>query len=244
MKPTIKLENLNSVLIKDDRYGSHQQDHSSENYQVKVYFKNLEDHLIEHINDADSVFGCVAWLTSERVLHALSKKSTSIVVQKEDLWRPDLDAERHFNWKEKLRTQYNSIQTKYCRYDLPGPGLSISGEPRIEGIRCVGYYNRERKPASPRMHHKFLVFTKEGPPRQWHDYYGEETNLGPPMPYAVWTGSFNLTYNGTQSFENAVYIDDDCIASSYFNEYQQILALSEPLDWMSDWCEPEWRIGT
>lgn len=233
MKPTIKLENLNSVLIKDDCYGSPQHDNSSENYQVKVYFKNLEEQLIKHINDADSVFGCVAWLTSERLLYALSKKSTSIVVQKEDLWRPDLDAERHFNWKEKLRTQYNSIQTKYCRYDLPGPGLSIGGDPTIEGIRCVGYYNRERKPASPRMHHKFLVFTKKSP---------RGDNM--PSPYAVWTGSFNFTYNGTQSFENAVYIDDDCIAWSYFSEYQQILALSEPLDWMSDWCEPEWRIGS
>lgn len=238
-------ENLNSILIEDDECGRVQQDHSSVNYQVEVYFKNLEEHLIKRINEADSVFGCVAWLTSEKILQALSKKSTSIIVQKEDLWRPDLDAERNFNWKEKLRTQYNSIRTKYCRYDLPGPGLSISGDPMIEGVRCVGYYNRERKPASPRMHHKFLVFTKEGMPREEDHYDGEDCGRpNPPLPYAVWTGSFNFTYNGTQSFENAVYINDDCIASSYFDEYQQILALSEPLDWESDWCAPEWRIGT
>jgi hypothetical protein len=238
-------ENLNSILIEDDECGRVQQDYSSVNYQVEVYFKNLEEHLIKRIREADSVFGCVAWLTSERILQALLKKSTSIVVQKEDLWRPDLDAERNLNWKEKLRTQYNSIQTKYCRHDLPGPGLSISGDPTIEGVRCVGYYNRERKPASPRMHHKFLVFTKEGPPREEDHYDGEDCGRpGRPMPYAVWTGSFNFTYNSTQSFENAVYINDDCIASSYFDEYQQILALSEPLDWESDWCAPEWRIGT
>lgn len=226
-------ENLNSILIKDDGGGRLQRDNSSVNYQIEVYFKNLEEHLVKRIDEADAVFGCVAWLTSERVLHALSKKSTSIIVQKEDLWRPDLNAERHFNWKEKLRNQYDLIQSKYCRYDLYGYNLSMSSDPEIQGIRCVGYYNRERKPASPRMHHKFLVFTKESP---------RDDNM--PSPYAVWTGSFNFTYNGTQSFENAVYIDDDCIASSYFDEYQQILALSEPLDWMSDWCEPEWRIGT
>lgn len=63
-------------------------------------------------------------------------------------------------------------------------------------------------------------------------------------PYAVWTGSFNFSDNGTKSFENAVVIEDVAIAEAYLEEWGQIAALSEPLDWSSEWMAPEWRIGT
>jgi len=33
-------------------------------------------------------------------------------------------------------------------------------------------------------------------------------------------------------------------SSAYADEYGHILALSETLDWNSEWIEPEWRIGT
>ena len=39
-------------------------------------------------------------------------------------------------------------------------------------------------------------------------------------------------------------IKNDEIAEAYYNEFCQIFALSEPLDWTSKWCEPELRIGT
>lgn len=46
------------------------------------------------------------------------------------------------------------------------------------------------------------------------------------------------------SLENALYITEPAIVEAYFNEYQQIAALSEPLNWGSDWCAPEWRLGS
>ena len=64
------------------------------------------------------------------------------------------------------------------------------------------------------------------------------------IPYAVWTGSFNLTKNASYSFENAIYTTDSEIVRAYYNEYGQIASMSEPLDWESDWIEPEWRIGS
>ena len=118
--------------------------------------------------------------------------------------------------------------------------LSVAGDPTLAPIRCVGNHNRDRVPAFPRMHNKFLVFCK---------IEISEEKLYDPEPYPivasrVWTGSFNLTDTATRSFENAVLISSDVIARAYFDEWAQILAISEPLDWTSDWIEPEWRVGT
>ena len=94
------------------------------------------------------------------------------------------------------------------------------------------------------MHHKFAVFCER---RESNDSAAEEAFFDDyivPVPYAVWTGSFNFTYTGTRSFENAVYIEDPEISRAYFNEWEQVAALSEPLDWERPYVAPEWRIGT
>lgn len=46
------------------------------------------------------------------------------------------------------------------------------------------------------------------------------------------------------SFENALYITDMVIVNAYYQEFAQITALSESLNWFKDWVEPQWRIGT
>jgi hypothetical protein len=103
---------------------------------------------------------------------------------------------------------------------------------------CVGNHNREKKPAFPRMHNKFLVFCNASESTSDLDYRFEV------KPHTVWTGSFNLTRNAAMSLENALAITDPTVVQAYFREWEQVLALSEPLDWSSDWCEPEWRVGT
>jgi phosphatidylserine/phosphatidylglycerophosphate/cardiolipin synthase-like enzyme len=87
------------------------------------------------------------------------------------------------------------------------------------------------------MHNKFLIFSKVEESTEDH---GIETVT----PYAVWTGSFNLTKNATMSLENALFITDKKIVNAYFEEYGQIAAMSEELNWSSEWTAPEWRIGT
>lgn len=58
-----------------------------------VFFRDLKTRLIEQINRADYVFGCVAWLTDHDILTALGKKrGVQLLVQKEDFLRPDSDA--------------------------------------------------------------------------------------------------------------------------------------------------------
>ncbi len=84
------------------------------------------------------------------------------------------------------------------------------------------------------MHNKFLVFAR----------ITHEQDRDTITPYAVWTGSFNFTVNAVASLENALYLTSPEIVGAFFEEFGQIMALSEPLDWESDWMTPEWRIGT
>jgi phosphatidylserine/phosphatidylglycerophosphate/cardiolipin synthase-like enzyme len=94
------------------------------------------------------------------------------------------------------------------------------------------------------MHHKFLVVGGVAD-ADCPDEDRTATGWEPVFePAAVWTGSFNFTNNGGDSIENAVIIHDPVIATAYLNEWAQVFALSEPLDWESEYIAPEWRIGT
>lgn len=214
--------------------------------RVAVLFRDLEDHLCDLVRESDLVVGCVAWLTSERVLAALAdvKDGVSVVVQKEDFLRPDHGHDRAV-WRSRLRHLYDSLTPGPIRYSHGQlvATLSFAGDPEIAPVRCVGNHNRDRSPAFPRMHNKFLVFCDYKPCCK-NDELSELLPEDRITPRAVWTGSFNLTQNATRSFENAVVLTGVDVATRYYNEWQQILALSEPLDWRSEWAEPEWRIGT
>ena len=213
-------------------------DHSTSDFSgnVRVYFRNLEAELCDHIGGADLVVGCVAWLTNERILEALAgvRGGVAIVVQKEDFLRPDLRSGSA--WKPRLRAAYDRLPRVPERHAWPGllGAMSTCSDPRVQPVRCVGNYNRDRAPAFPRMHNKFLVFCRAS--RQGHDLNIE--------PFEVWTGSFNLTYNASRSLENAVAISSERIARAYFAEWEQIEAISEPLDWHCEWSAPQWRIGS
>src|ERR1700760_3957055 len=109
--------NLNHLAIPDDGYGETSlEDHSLETEGVSVYFRDLERHLIEHIEKADYVFGCVAWLTHPNILRALAKKKgVSIAVQKEDFLRPDL-GDRN-GWPTALRRLYDGLPNTISRFE-------------------------------------------------------------------------------------------------------------------------------
>lgn len=236
------LNDLNAAFIQTDAGYEPLQDFStiSEDGKVRVFFKNLEDHLIEYIREADIVVGCVAWLTSPRILRALSKlKGVSIVVQKEDFLRPDSDPGD--NWRKWLNDAYDKLPMGPWRYSYSGTvvsSLSTAVDPNVFPIRCVGKHNSQKDSAFPRSHHKFVVFCKFQEEKQYGFLDDKIT------PYAVWTGSFNFSKTASASFENGVVITDTKIVQAYYKEWGQVFALSEPLDWESEWVAPEYRIGT
>lgn len=232
--------NLNEMRIPTDHatYDDHRplDDHSGTHGEVTVYFRNIKERLIEFIGGSTHVLGCVAWLTDYDILDALSKVSCSIVVQKEDFLRPDYGS--HDNFRDTLKRKYSALRNTRLetRYEAMGVvnEMSYQGDPEIDAVRCVGNFNREKSPAFPRMHNKFLVSCSEV----------KEDGATFLPGTRVWTGSFNFTKNAGMSFENAVVINQQKIAWAYYKEWSQITALSEPLNWQSDWCAPEWRIGS
>jgi hypothetical protein len=235
--------NLNHLKIKDDAckplYPLN--DHSIEKGNIQIFFKDLVEPLKREIERADLVLGCVAWLNHPDLLSSLANRECSLVLQKEDLWRPNGTQDSKDHQKRKLRSQYQKLKCELDRWNLPGVGslgLNYAGSPEVPPLQCVGNYNADQNPSFPRNHHKFLVFCKKIQSFRWK-YQPFEYH-----PYAVWSGSFNFTLSATESFENALLIHDEEIAEAYVKEYAQIFALSEPLDWESEWCSPEYRIGS
>lgn len=211
---------------------------------VKAYFGELASPLCLHISESQFVVGCCAWLTHKSVIGALSGvwHGCQIVCQKEDFLRPDTSSAT--GWKSRLHEMYSTLSCEVGRFECAKvaimPELSTcADEGQMQPVRCVGNHNSDKHPAFPRMHHKFLVFCDvvksecEDPFYYWK-----------PVPKAVWTGSFNPTENGTRSRENAIVVEGEHIALAYFREWYQMFAMSEPLEWESEWCSPEYRIGT
>lgn len=83
-----------------------------------------------------------------------------------------------------------------------------------------GARNSAKTAAFPRMHNKFLVFCKAA-------VTNDESTYETYDPYAVWTGSFNLTRNASNSLENAVLIRDEEISTAFLEEFGLIFGLSE-----------------
>jgi hypothetical protein len=176
-------------------------------------------------------------------------------------------------WRVRLREAYSRLRAGPDRLYYPNlaSSLSVCSDPNIDAVRCVGVRNAGH--GTPRMHHKFLVGchverweelipampatravedlplgTRTNP---WAlKILGavstpEYTEVGMAIePTAVWTGSFNASGTAARSLENAVVLRDPTIARAYFDEFAHVLALSEPLDWSSEYVAPEWRIGT
>ena len=238
---------LNNRQINTDGYPLNQEDYSIRisDCDLEVVFRNQKERLLELIRVYPYVCGCIAWLTDTEVLSAMADmKHVSIIVQKEDFLRPDLSSSSNF--PKKLRAAYNALPIEFERYFVESgivSRLSVAGDPTMDPVRCVGNHNSNKLPAFPRMHNKFLVFT-EGFSHK--DELGNELDrtLGISDNACVWTGSYNISNTATKSLENAIIIRNKQGAQAYFNEWAQITALSEPLDWESEWCEPEWRIGT
>ncbi|WP_347358471.1 phospholipase D-like domain-containing protein [Bdellovibrio sp.] len=225
--------NLNKLLIPtDSKEGKPLEDFSAISGNVEVVFRNLEDRLIAEIQKSKFVVGCVAWLTSYRVLDALAQTKVSLIVQKEDFLRPD-----HYS-KATLHAKYEKLTSGSLeRYSFPGIGGSLNtcGDTEIGAIHCVGNFNSDKSPAHPRMHNKFVVFC---------DVIDKDPEHPKIAPISVWTGSFNFSHNANDSFENAVIINDPKIAGAYLNEFEQIYALGEKLNWESEWSAPIRRIGS
>jgi len=193
------------------------------NQIMNVYFSDIEKNLLEKIQNAHFIMGCISWLTNNKIIQELEKKKgIKIIVQKEFFLKRDYNYYIcNNNYYINLRKGYKSLPNLFNNID----GIEIDKESPIyqlctkkladdddfDAIRCFGYANKNIKPL---MHHKFLIFFDE--------------NLN---PTGVWTGSYNLTNNSNKSLDNAIYLEDINIIKNYIFEFEQIMFLSEKLNW-------------
>lgn len=212
-----KVINLNNFIKVDNSVVSN---------GVTAYFRNLKEHLLHHIHEADMVMGAVAWITDLDILEALSEKPTLLTIQKEDFLRPDLSSRLKPEDKRKLHAAYAKLKPFDGSVVSIGPFYQCTDDTykNLPPILCFGYHKKNEMYRTPRLHNKFLVFLtlKNGL------YY----------PTSVWTGSLNLTQLSIHSLENAILVTDNKIASAYAEEAQIIYLLGEPLNWSSSWINP------
>jgi hypothetical protein len=193
--------------------------------ETNVYFNDLENKLIEKINEASYVIGCVAWLTNKKIIKALEKKEgVKIIIQKEKFLKRDYNYYICFNkYYVNLRKGYKSLPNLFNNIDNinveeNSPMFQIcnkklSDDTDLDGIRCFGYANMRNKPL---MHHKFMVFLDKDM-----------------VPYGIWTGSYNFTNNANRCLDNVLYTSNITLIEKYIEEFEQLLFLSERLNWNS-----------
>ena len=252
--------NWNTMPIKDDWSGKFTSVRKASEYgdtksrsksaDVEVFFDDLTAHLIHQIRQSDFVIGCVAWLTNFNIIDALAttKKGCQVVVQKEDFLRPDWGSSA--DWNTRLRRKYESLHCKVNGYESPGIASQLnmcgSAAEYLDPVRCAGNHNADKKPAHPRMHHKFMVFcdVKDGKSGRCKTTGAYWQSNGVVIPRSVWTGSFNPTLNGGRSRENAVLIRSPTLAERYAAEWAAVYACSEFIDWTVPWTASSFRVGS
>jgi hypothetical protein len=195
---------------------------------VEFFFSNIKDELIKKIKESSGVLGCVAWLNEETILDTVSKKLLApIIINKDEFTQEKLD----LMTAPKVHWTLGRHLDPEGFYDIED--IKIDGP--MEAVRCLGTSSK-----MPKMHHKFLIFFRDGQKNFSKDKYDVLGDLDVIYePVGVWTGSFNFTNNANNSLENAVYIEDQHIASSYFQEYLYCLSLSEDVSSKSARLSPK-----
>lgn len=195
-----------------------------------AHFGELRSRLLEFVHGSEVIVGCVAWVTEKHVLDMLAARPVALVVQKENWWKK-ADAR-----SAALAQRYAALTGGLVASMFPEPlatktfrGKPVPNDAPLAPITCLGYGAASR--ATPLMHHKFLVRCTVAAD-------------GALLAQAVWTGSFNLSANANNSFENAVEIHDATIATAYLAEFALMASLSEPMNWRFSKPTPKGPGGT
>ena len=175
---------------------------------VVAHLGELRTAAVNYISGSDIIVGSVAWMTDPAIMEALSQRFVALTVQKENWWKK---TDRR---GQRLAAGYASLVGGLPASAFPEP-LASKGDVLLAPIACVGYAGST--PFAPLHHHKFLVRC-----------HAEDGKL---VADALWSGSFNLTKNASEGFENAVEIHDPIIADAYLHEFALMAAMSEPMNW-------------
>lgn len=161
-----------------------------------------------------AVVGRMAWATDCTALAALGKHARGgvcLVVNKETWLRADDYA--------SLSTALSLDELFLSQHVVP-PSYGTAVPPRA--VWCAGAVNTEQAISFPRMHCKELVLCYRSAPTPEQPARGLQ-------PYAVWTGSYNLTVTARSSVESAMVLWSQEIATMAYRQFLSVLARGEPL---------------
>lgn len=244
-------------------YGSAKADMSMpKGSPIRAIFRNHKQELMDLVKENDAIVGCMAWFTDMEILNLMlqEKKEVLIIINKEDFKRPD----RSGNVKEQVAA-YRKIKAIPVS-EFAWLSWQTENTELTQAFRCVGEIADKRICA--KMHNKFLLFGnrldmkfKPDPNKEnWENREDEEKQseklqsmfggLGerPIKTTALWTGSYNITWNAAKSFENAILMqrckETEEVFNAYEKEFFQIVTLSESLDYEHKYMAPEFGEGT
>jgi hypothetical protein len=156
-----------------------------------------------------AVVGAVAWITDRAVLATLAEAAAAgvcLIVQKEPWLRPAaFGALRAFTRRQLFGTV------------LPPPASAGAINDTPVAAWCAGHINATQAVSWPRMHRKTLILCYV------------DADSAALVPYATWTGSYNLTDTSRLSVEDAILVHSTDIAAFAYREFLCLLAHAEPL---------------
>lgn len=183
---------------------------------VECHFRNLQKVLLNEIEKADIILGCVAWISDPLILESLIKKPTALILDSrvnrmgkklKDLYDQLKETDKEPIYR--FLREGNGSGEYLCNTDLnnvPVDGAYSENWNFESGLYAVdGFYRF--------MHHKFLILIR---------ITGNCSCGNKVYTPSVWTGSFNFTKNASKGLENAVIIRDKYISASYLCEFLEI----------------------
>jgi len=181
---------------------------------VCKYKDKIQDHLMDHLDKQGRgriIIGCMAWLSSVRIINALSWASkVCLIVNNENYSKwgngtavtrekynvlPAFDVTFREVWGKKIESLINLWENKY------------------ESVRCFGGMKSGGGGyASSLMHAKFLIICDDDD-----------------MPRWIWEGSMNFTENASNNIELANFTDDPKQAIFLFHYFVDVLNKSSEI---------------
>ena len=124
---------------------------------AECYFRNLEDHLVTFIDNSECVVICMAWLTNQKVVKALTKKPCVLILQNES-W-----LNKKGGLAKKTREMYSQLRKSTTTF--------MSDTLTTDILTC-GMISHPQN-----MHHKFAVrITDNKPTSVWTGSFNPTTN--------------------------------------------------------------------
>lgn len=203
----------------------------SEVAEVQAYFDELEDQAVRWIKRHEVVFGCMAYLTSQRVVQALHECRLSCVVIGSTTW---MNSNISALLSDPNTLPYDEI------FDFDDPETpGYTSERRFDRCRVVEcdlprYANEKQKPI---MHHKFLIGGRLVP---------SSVTTSPilfPEFNSLWIGSYNATQQANVSLNSVVVINgSEELCRTFVTEFRHLLENSRLYG--SRRNELEWATGS